>query len=195
MSKIWFFGDSFTYGWGARPGFEYFEKNKSGEIWTSAVAKNLNLEEKNLATPGKFSNDLIINKIITNITNISSNDIVIFSDTDPLRCIRVQDGKIKGFNPNNVRNKKIGTKVFGSQYYNALDYLYYMKYSNLELFENYYSDYFLSLADIFTHLGIKNYFWSYKERENYSKIPNDGHFDWNGHKKFTKFILNAIRQL
>jgi hypothetical protein len=92
MDKLWCFGDSFTAGHGCK--FEttgnfsndnensyyykiyknYIDLNK--KIWPEIVSNALNLELINLGKNG-LSNEWIADTILSNIKNISTNDIVI----------------------------------------------------------------------------------------------------------------------
>jgi len=81
MSKLWCFGDSFTFGHGCRPDgpmSEYYHKyRKEGDgIWVNILAKELNLEIVNRGM-GLYSNDKIIDSIIDEYDNIAENDYVI----------------------------------------------------------------------------------------------------------------------
>jgi L-rhamnose mutarotase len=91
MANLWTFGDSFTAGHGCKyqenTNFsdndnnvyhnmykDYIDLNK--KIWPELLSEFLNLELINLGKNGS-SNEWIADNIITNIKNISKNDIVI----------------------------------------------------------------------------------------------------------------------
>jgi hypothetical protein len=92
MDKLWCFGDSFTAGYGCRYEFngnfsnqnensyylkiykDYIDLDK--KIWPELLSNLLDLELVNLGKNG-LSNEWIADNIITNIKNISKNDIVI----------------------------------------------------------------------------------------------------------------------
>jgi hypothetical protein len=94
MGKLWTFGDSFTAGHGCRnfsniknshynDKFEnYIDLNK--KIWPELLSDLLNLELVNLGRNG-LSNEWIADTLITNIQNISVNDIVILQTSTPGR--------------------------------------------------------------------------------------------------------------
>jgi hypothetical protein len=79
-NKIWFFGDSFTYGDGCiedrPPNGEYFKSNPNGLLWRKGLSKHFNMLEVNKSMGGA-SNDWIINSLINELLNIQPNDIVV----------------------------------------------------------------------------------------------------------------------
>jgi hypothetical protein len=100
MGKLWCFGDSYTAGHGCR--FEqigiyskedersyYYNGYKNyidfdKKIWPDLVSDSLKLELVNLGKNG-LSNEWIADNIITNIKDISKNDIVILQTSLPGR--------------------------------------------------------------------------------------------------------------
>ena len=98
MGKLWTFGDSFTAGHGCKFGTTdeylnkdsyYYKKYKdyidfNKKIWPELLSDLLKLELVNLARNG-LSNEWIADTIITNIKNISVNDIVILQTSTPGR--------------------------------------------------------------------------------------------------------------
>ena len=102
MKKVgWFFGDSFTYGYGCRPEYRYYKYtlDRKGKLWTEIVSDELNLIEKNLAIPGA-SNPSIINTIIENIKYINKGDYVFIGNTLPIRILipDISTNKISSIN-------------------------------------------------------------------------------------------------
>jgi hypothetical protein len=83
MHKLYIFGDSFSAGNGVLPYEEYrvkYQKNSDDLMWAELLANELNMELVNLAM-GSYSNEKIIDNIISNYNNISKNDIVIIGKT------------------------------------------------------------------------------------------------------------------
>jgi len=92
MDKLWCFGDSFTAGHGCKyhsngnfsndnENSYYYKRYKNyidlnKKIWPEIVSNALNLELINLGKNG-LSNEWIADTILSNIKNISTNDIVI----------------------------------------------------------------------------------------------------------------------
>jgi len=87
MSKLWTFGDSFTFGHGCIPiidetkngtyyktFLEYIDLSKP--IWPEIVAETFNLELVNKGVNG-ISNDRIFDYVLKNITEFQPNDCVI----------------------------------------------------------------------------------------------------------------------
>ena len=86
MSKLWTFGDSFTFGHGCRKFSEdtsspynikysnYIDLNRP--IWAEHVSTTLGLELLNYGVNGA-SNDLILDNIIDNISSFKSDDVIV----------------------------------------------------------------------------------------------------------------------
>ncbi len=86
MSKLWTFGDSFTFGHGCRPFLKgsnvinevYYTNyiDLSKPIWAEYLSQKLNLELLNLGLNGA-SNELILDKVFDNINNLKKEDLII----------------------------------------------------------------------------------------------------------------------
>lgn len=86
MSKLWTFGDSFTWGYGCREdnhkesiGYQKTFKNyidNSKLIWPELIGSKINLEVHNHAKSGA-TNDYILDAILKNFVNFKQNDIVV----------------------------------------------------------------------------------------------------------------------
>jgi hypothetical protein len=86
MSKLWAFGDSFTWGYGCKEtndieSIGYLEKfknylDKSKLIWPELIGSRINLEVSNYARCGA-TNDYILDTILKNFLNFKKNDIVV----------------------------------------------------------------------------------------------------------------------
>tara|TARA_B110000483_G_scaffold177195_1_gene209542 strand:+ start:11 stop:685 length:675 start_codon:yes stop_codon:yes gene_type:complete len=87
-NKIWFFGDSFTYGDGCvenrPPNGEYYKIKPHGVLWREGVADHFKMGAINRSIGGA-SNDWIINSLIDELLNIQPNDIVVVGITWPER--------------------------------------------------------------------------------------------------------------
>lgn len=89
MTKIWVFGDSFTFGDGCRPDrgiikgdLEYYNHYNNGDfdIWPNLLSKMTGFEIVNLSKSGA-SNDYILDSIMSSINLIEYDDMVIISKT------------------------------------------------------------------------------------------------------------------
>lgn len=208
MNTSWFFGDSFTYGDGCLPGFEYYEKypNPSGKIWTTIISEKYNFIERNLAERG-CSTPMIINTLINNLSNIKSGDMVILSDSLPSRTL--------GVNSKRKKIELVTTDIFETHH--GLDNFFeyeeeresFLNYiiNNIlpyeSIWKKFYEKQILSLQTELLNRGVEFYFWSHsmwalrpdsfisiKEDTNY-KI-NDGHFSWYGHLQMAMLISQSI---
>ncbi len=94
MSKLWTFGDSFTAGHGClllgtTENDPYYERYKeyvdpSKDIWTSILAKHLNLDLINEGING-ISNDLIFDLVLKNISNFKMGDVIFIQTSTSIR--------------------------------------------------------------------------------------------------------------
>jgi len=208
MNNIWFFGDSFTYGDGCLPGFEYYENYKSDDtrIWTTRVANEYNLLEKNLSERG-CSTPMIINTLINNLSNIKKDDTVILSDSLPTRTL--------GVNSKRRKVELVTTDIFETHH--GLDNFFeyeieresFLNYiiNNIlpyeAIWKQFYEKQILSLQTELLNRGVHFYFWSHSmwalRKDSFISISQDtnykiedGHFSWKGHSQMTKIVLDAI---
>jgi len=207
MRKIYFFGDSFTYGEGCRKGFEYYDTIDYDDkrIWPTIVSDTLKLEEVNLAKRGS-SSPQILSSLIEYSPTFKKGDVVIFSNSLPNRIIAA-----------NNKNQKIETVItdeFESFYrldnffenleskQVMLDYLYHHILPYTSSYERFYDRQFEQLQKLLLKNGVNSFFWSYKmwgdDMNKYERISSttnikDGHFSWKGHKEFSEMILHSIK--
>tara|TARA_B110000858_G_scaffold127384_1_gene144969 strand:- start:208 stop:990 length:783 start_codon:yes stop_codon:yes gene_type:complete len=87
-NKVWFFGDSFTYGHGCHPGYEYYERYPKirEKTWTDLISEKLNLEQVNMGISGN-SNAYILKQLIENLKNFKSGDYIFLTNTLPVRIV------------------------------------------------------------------------------------------------------------
>ena len=94
MSKLWTFGDSFTFGHGCRPfstdknsvyNLKYSNYiNLDRPIWPEYVAKQLNLELYNDGVNGA-SNELILDNVLNHVSEFKKDDIIILQISTSVR--------------------------------------------------------------------------------------------------------------
>jgi len=208
MNTIWFFGDSFTYGDGCLPGFEYYNTHPSvdNRIWTTRIAEEYSFIEKNLSERG-CSTPMIINSLINNLSKIKPHDMVIISDSLPSRTL--------GVNSKRRKIELVTTDIFETHH--GLDNFFEYEIER-ESFLNHIINNILPYEDIWkvfyekqieslqTELlnrEVEFYFWSHSMwalrtdsfisiREHTNGKIDDGHFSWEGHSQMTKIISEAI---
>lgn len=197
MKKVgWFFGDSFTYGFGCRPGFQYYKYtiNRVDKIWTTIVSENLNLHEKNMGISGA-SNPFIINTIIKNIKYINKGDYVFIGNTLPIRILLpdASDNTIS-----NVSNCKY--KLNKNEFKVIDDYINTFVIPFEEMWENYYTNEYLNLKTIIRDKGANVLFWKHSKWGDYEIIKDetnnkidDLHWTWGSHRKMADWVLNNLK--
>ena len=217
MNKLWCFGDSFTYGHGCRPGYEYYDKypDNRGLLWTEVIANTLKLKQKNLGIPGN-SNPNITNQVLKNLTKIKKKDVVILSDTLPYRTL-LFDSHTDQIAPITTdililpENSNLENDFFNQRYFKTnkekevfLDYIYSFKLPYENKWREYYEKQLMYIQTHLLSLGIETYFWSHKRWDYPSpfetifkateKEVGDGHWSWKGHQDFSNYLLQRIQK-
>lgn len=202
MSKLYTFGDSFTEGLGCRPGDEYYEKyNKTNQLtWPELVSNEYNIELINIGKGG-CSNEMIIDSILNEWDNITTEDIVVIGKTYSHRFdIPVHPNKnklitvwgpswfefplIQSWPGLDILKKylllfRTDTSVFDVRHYNYLNFIK----NQLEITK-----------------GAKVILWetdkNIKNLETITMATNgsiiDGHFSYQAHIDFSKWIISKI---
>ena len=85
MTKLWTFGDSFTFGHGCRidgpiPKYYANYKTEGDGVWPDLLGEQMNVEVKNFGKCGA-SNDYILDTIFDNWDNFNEGDYVIIGYT------------------------------------------------------------------------------------------------------------------
>lgn len=198
MNKIWFFGDSFIFGYLCHNGDSYFKKSKwelDKKTAPMIVADKLNMELVNEAQYG-FSNDSILKVLINRLKDINKNDIVIIFDTHPVRQ-KFVDSELdywKKWNTNSfiqTDNKKELINSWEIRHKHAND------------LQTWFTSIFTSLT---THLKKEGYFTLYFPTESFNfwdgfqriredePSEDDGHLSFKGHKELSALILKQIEK-
>lgn len=196
-NTAWFFGDSFTYGDGCREGFEYYTQYPNGKLWTTIVSEKLGLSEKNLGRPGN-SIPMILNELITNLSNFKSGDCVFLTDTFPTRFLESTTDKSRirssvfenNFDVNNLTRQKLST----------LNFIVDCVEPFIDVWHSFYLTQYDSIRKELNLRNVNVMFWSYMNWAGTSKFENistatnhkieDGHFSWKGHEQMAEWILN-----
>lgn len=220
MNKLWCFGDSFTYGHGCRPGYEYFDKgiHPAGTIWTTLIAKSLSLEEVNLGIPGNAMPN-ILNQIIYNLKNFKKGDHIILTNTLPIRVMypNIERTKIEHLttdlllypdNPMHLKEHKDHLKLRFKRKedrYDIVNYISSAVLPNTQLWLNHYTNQLIEVQNYLLKFEMEVFFWDYsiwnspKSYLNFETIDydtkgkiKDGHWSWQGHKDFAEYLLKRI---
>lgn len=202
MPTLYTFGDSYTEGHGCKPGDEYYENyNKNNElIWPELVANHYNIELVNKGHRG-CSNEIIMDNIINQWDNIKSGDIIIIGKTYSHR-----------FDIPNYPYKDKLVTVFGISWFNytsmknLIDLEVLKKYlvlfkSDSDLYDIRHYQYLNFLkTQLEITKDVKVVLWdNTKNIHNIDRITFatkgkivDGHFSYQGHMDFSKWIINKI---
>jgi hypothetical protein len=211
MTKLFVFGCSFTKGSGCLEGEPYTLKYKKSDkdlIWPEILAEELNLKLYNFGEPGK-SNGRIIDSIIENFELIQKEDIVILQKTFTHRFDIAPRRK-----KNHPYVRKFLTITPQSE-----ETLKYEEYDTSEIDSILYNTWLMDneLNDMrvdnrfnfFKKLlllkGVKKCIhWdvlNYIDENIYERIQEhsngeiiDAHWSYNGHREFSKVILNKLYQ-
>ena len=198
-NTAWFFGDSFTEGWGLLKDQPYYEEYPEliSKLWPTIVSDALNLTEMNLGKGGN-SIPMIIYDIIIQMSSFKKGDWVFMSDTLIGRFLEAV--------PNDNR---IRSSVFEKN--EDKEYLTKRKLSTLEFIENciypyesswrtYYTNQYKGIFKELVNRGVNVVYWSsdiwaidnkFKTiREASNNKIQDGHWDWIGHEEMANYILS-----
>ena len=209
MNKLWTFGDSFTAGHGCTSEFEYYQKyyKEGDKLWPQHLAQELNLELMNLGENGA-SNEQIIDSIILNYDKILTNDIVIIEKSYPQRLdvpnMSTEGNEWVTIHPTFEFDLYLKT-LSKEQRETAINFCYY--FTNNSKYRKRQNLRFNFLIKSLIKDGIKVFVWDILEVKTkkihpieYQTIGNatnneisDGHFSFNGHFEFYKWIYQKIK--
>lgn len=207
MSRVIFFGDSYTKGHGCLPGYEYYSMKRPHKLWIDLIAEKLNYEKVDYSDTGK-SNEDIISNLISFLKGLQSNDIVIVGTTSPTRTHFFLDNK-----PLNFSGRKAGMTysqlvkeqqnrlplAYTEELHSSLSsYVLDVKVPFYNNWDEYYTNIYKSLETIFP----KNILiWSYQVWFNFESITEDtqgklkdSHWSWNGHYQFYNYLIPIINE-
>lgn len=210
VKKAWFFGDSFTEGSGAVPGFEYYAKFGPGDTFTSLLSKHYQAEEQNFGLPGKCNN-AIIRAIVSQLVFIKPGDLVVVSNTSPLRDLV----------PHKSKPELISQKLFHSEIYPSSigyknerisstlqEYCLEIREPYIPEWNRHYRTILLDFVKYFQSIGCESIFWDYsvwsEEEEPGMKFENilqatngkvyDLHWSYKGHQDAYEWIKNGLEK-
>lgn len=208
MNKAWFFGDSFTSGFGAENTSEYYKKFGPGNTFSTLLSSYFNMQEVNLGIPG-CSNYTILSNLLNNIKYIHPGDLVIVGNTSPLRSLV----------PNKSKTELIDQKLFDTTPYPTSlaygndkletilrEYCIEFYKDNIYLWNTFFNRLFLSSLEIAEKLGAKTILWNYSiwseeestgiKFENINQHTNgiiyDLHWSFKGHYDVYEWLKNGI---
>lgn len=208
--KAWFFGDSFTAGYGCTPGFDYYSFYGPHDTFSSLLSKHYNAEELNFGLPGECNN-AIIKSITTQLPFIKEGDIVVLSNTSPLRDLV----------PSNKEPKLISQKLFNSNLYTSsigfnnknisdtlVQYCLEIREPYIPEWNHHYRTIFLNFVKYFQSINCISIFWDYSvwseeevqgmKFENIQQATdgeiNDLHWSYRGHREAFEWIKKGIEQ-
>lgn len=195
----WFFGCSFTWGQGCRPGDLYYSSTLSphNKRWNEIVCEYLKLNEKNFGKNGA-SNPYIINTILENIKNIKKGDYVFIGKTIPMRTMVTHMKKKKVVTFTDIIDADKVT-FNQKQKETLVNYIYDFIIPFEKEWEAYYNTQYLNLSGIIKDKGAKVFIWNHTVWSDYETIReatidkiDDGHWTWESHKLFSKWVLENL---
>jgi hypothetical protein len=212
---IWGFGDSFTWGYGCRPGWgplneddlipEYYTKYKKegDKIWLEWLGEWFNEEIKNVSRSGA-SNDKIFDSVLENFDDIKDHDKVIIGMTTWGRTdVPTNYGwvsllsaweyggmkTLKESISNNISDDKLWETIINYQYY----------FSNSSLWEQRWSTRFNFIIKQLKKKKCQTILFQIQEPIVLSMQTirqetgiSDDHFSFGGHKKFAEVLYKKF---
>lgn len=210
VRKAWFFGDSFTKGFGAEEGSQYYSEYGPGKTFSNLLSQYYNAEEHNLGGPGKCNN-FILKTIIEQLPYIKTGDIVVISNTSPLRDLVPQIGS-PSLDSQQLFNSSIFPDSIGFNNNKIseilVQYAYHIRYSYLHDWNYHYRSNFINLVKYFTSKNCESIFWDYsvwsEEEEPGMKFENihmategkiyDLHWSYKGHQDAFEWIKDGLEK-
>ena len=213
MKKIFLFGDSFTYGHGCiknGPGNDYIDnyQHEGDKPWFDIINENYNYEIINRGM-GLFSNDKIIDSIISSYNDINPGDIVIIemgftnrfdipNDEDDIFMTVAPNSKHLITNTHNWQRKKYTEFEF-----ECIEYMTVMMDSILV--KDRHQKRFDFFKKIIENKGVKKcVLWNildYLNPDKYETILKatdgkiiDHHWSFKGHRSFADDILKILNE-
>lgn len=208
MRKVWFFGDSTTFGHGLRPGFDFYDNfsHLKDKRWSEYISEYFNATEINFGLCGG-SNDDILFRLITNLKNIDTNDIVFIQWTHPARIGIFLENEFRPINISQLDEEDIRCLRYED---NLLlkDYMHRFVVPNID---NIYKQILLKLVSIKKELELRGvvcvmwsptlisetvrkiYKWDTIFEESNGEVDDDYHLGFSAQKPFSEFLINQLK--
>lgn len=210
VRKAWFFGDSFTAGYGAEKQSRYYQEYGPGNLFSELLSNYFEAEEYNYGLPGKCNNS-ILKSITHHLPYIKEGDVVILSNTSPLRDLV----------PHKSEPILISQKLFNSDIYpdslgyknedisrTLQDYCVKIREPYIPEWNRHYRSLFLDFIQYFESIRCTSIFWDYsiwsEEEEKGMRFENiyqatngeiyDLHWSYKGHRDAFEWIRDGINQ-
>lgn len=222
MNKAWFFGDSFSYGTGCTPNSTYYENYplERKKLWTELISEEFGYKMVNKGIEGAGS-PIILSCICETLPKIKKNDLAVISGSlvnrlplvnllsnKPPFIESVHTGLLSNL-PQEGRDPKTLTKKHFNDKDQELNFLKFISYNitpYIEDWEQYYRQQFHGIVKFLNSVGIEAYYWDHRiwdtrtglhEHEEIADLnkpdTKDGHWSWNGHASFAKYLSNRIK--
>jgi hypothetical protein len=211
MNKLFVYGCSFTYGNGCLPDEIYrlkYKKSDTDLIWPEIVANEIGYKLYNYGM-GAISNDVIFDNLIERFDEISEGDIVILQKTFTHRFdIAPTRKKNQPYFRKFITITPSSEETLKYEGYNESEIesiLYNTWLMDNELNDMRVDNRFNFLKKLLLLKGVKKcIYWdviNYIDKNVYERIQEhsggkitDAHWSYNGHREFSKVILNKLYQ-
>ena len=205
VTKLWAFGDSFTYCFELQKQHEYYKfKTQDGKPYIEWLADYYDAELYNYGTPG-WGNIHILHDLLAHAPSFSDNDIIIVGTSDSCRVqsFEYNSGKetfaqasYSSYIDDFVRNN--ATTHINKDFPNSLvNYLVNCKLPLVNQHNWYDISMIINVLKICK--GGKKAIWDVHQWGNYETINKhtkglipDIHWSWNGHKEFFLYLKDNL---
>ena len=214
MKTFWFYGDSYTGGFGVRPAYAYYHLYKGDlpkKSWPELVSEYFNAEDVNRGVDGSDNNNILDN-ILTDLPFFNENDMVFISLTFPVRfpLYNHSQGRITFASNNVFTEKREHEEKYLDVFFNSdkekhlmLDYINTFIVPYNSAWSAYYLNRFHLIQKILKDKKIQTYIWSSEQefnennhqtiKECISRVDDD-HWSFLGHKQFADKVVQNIEQ-
>lgn len=203
--KVWFFGDSTTFGHGLKPGFEYYDKfpqNRS-KTWIRLLTEYFQGEEVNYSFCGASNEDIKF-RLATNLYKFDKKDVVVIQSTYSGRTNLFDNKNL--FRPIHfaVENETLNLDDFSpDQIKSFREFVKFNLIDHIERYEIRDIIFYLSIKRDLEQKGIRTIFWhhsvldkKFREMQGWSNIEQESggvvkdnfHLGFSSQKSFFKFL-------
>lgn len=194
---IYFFGDSFTKGYGCLKGDPYYDLNSDipKKLWVELISDELQQPYKNFGKSGAGS-QWIYNKATYYLDILQPDDWVFLTDSMYIRQLGVVNNRIEtvsveyDFESMDRKNANIDNLTYNVIPYEPQWNAYYIKlfeklvkYIQSKKVNTIYTNYLEFMFQPDKYMNIVT--------ETNGKI-DDNHFSWLGHKQYSQYLLDRI---
>ena len=212
-NKVWFFGDSFTFGEGCvnevngQP-HPYLKRHPEGKLWTDIVGDFLNRDKVNLGVSG-CSNQHVLEEMVLYLPKIKRDDIVIvgtpigarykvYVGHDLNKFLHINQGS---FDQTSRKIEITHDESYNKELNGVLEkYLYEYIMPSSYTYESHYTNLIEKILIELNNRGVHTLLWDFNEFGKHERIRevtdiDDYHWSWEGHRTWANKCINKLKNV